>query len=416
MRCHRKLCELGRPLGCRPRSAGAWGIMAAAAVLVLAAGPAAAVDGTWNSITGGNWSDTTKWLDGIVAGGAGATLLISADNTAAATITLNTPVTIGNISGGDTGTGTDSGWIIGSNSLTLDDNPNDGVSVINTSGTNCTISSYVEVKGGLMNQGTQLVLNNNTASQGINFTNPNQALRTWTVNSDVAATNFVLKGNPLMTVNATWTLDNSNYPLGGLAGTGNIQNNTSSGGETAKGILVGGGNFDNPVFYGQLRGRNAAATPAGVKFTKTGAGRQTLAGESTSTSPFTVRSGELIAGTDSPSWAPVAGTSTTSTITIGSGTVTDGMKIQLVGTNSNQTGTPVGSSYTTYYAVQSTGSSFKLATTRRRHSDYPHRRRVSDGILGRTARRVWDRHRRHRPGRCQYGRGRQRQVVDRRGL
>ncbi|MCX7002076.1 MAG: autotransporter-associated beta strand repeat-containing protein [bacterium] len=55
--------------------------------------PLAAVNGTWNGATGGNWSDTTKWSGGTVADGADFTATFSTGGN----VTVDTARTIGNI-------------------------------------------------------------------------------------------------------------------------------------------------------------------------------------------------------------------------------------------------------------------------------------------------------------------------------
>jgi autotransporter-associated beta strand protein len=60
-------------------------------------------DGTWTADSDGNWSDTTMWLNGLVATGATYTATFNFDITANHTVTLDTPVTIGTVIFGDTG-------------------------------------------------------------------------------------------------------------------------------------------------------------------------------------------------------------------------------------------------------------------------------------------------------------------------
>jgi autotransporter-associated beta strand protein len=68
--------------------------------------PAQPINGTWTSATsGGAWTDTTKWANGIVAGGAGSIADFSTINPSGVTITINANaanVTVGQILIGDT--------------------------------------------------------------------------------------------------------------------------------------------------------------------------------------------------------------------------------------------------------------------------------------------------------------------------
>ncbi|MDD5351125.1 MAG: hypothetical protein PHQ12_13020, partial [Chthoniobacteraceae bacterium] len=64
-----------------------------------------AVDGTWIYTAGTNWSDTTRWLNGTLADGQGATAdFTAATLTKASTITIDTtPRTVGILNIGDAG-------------------------------------------------------------------------------------------------------------------------------------------------------------------------------------------------------------------------------------------------------------------------------------------------------------------------
>lgn len=79
-------------------------------------------DGTWNSLTSGNWGDNTKWSSGV-ANGAGQTAFFNnLDITSNVTVTLDTPRTIGSLVLQDTGTTNTQIYTIagaGSNILTL---------------------------------------------------------------------------------------------------------------------------------------------------------------------------------------------------------------------------------------------------------------------------------------------------------
>ncbi len=91
-----------------------------------------AQSGVWTNNAAGNWSDTTQWLNGIVASGAGATADFSTINiTAARTVTLDQPFTVGVIKESDAvapivawtlAGGVTAGAGTGGQTLTLDNN------------------------------------------------------------------------------------------------------------------------------------------------------------------------------------------------------------------------------------------------------------------------------------------------------
>src|SRR5688572_18049471 len=97
---------------------GSRGILrAAVAAAVLGVSPlvpsAQADNGTWNSNTDGNWSDSTKWLNGIVADGAGFTANFVFNITATRTVTLDANRTIGNLTFTDATTSSND-WVLSS--------------------------------------------------------------------------------------------------------------------------------------------------------------------------------------------------------------------------------------------------------------------------------------------------------------
>jgi autotransporter-associated beta strand protein len=86
--------------------------------LALWTGTAQAQSGTWTLDGTGNWGDITNWSSGAgpIADGSGNTADFSTiDITADRTIHLDTARTIGNLTFGDTATGTAAGWILDNN-------------------------------------------------------------------------------------------------------------------------------------------------------------------------------------------------------------------------------------------------------------------------------------------------------------
>lgn len=81
----------------------------------------AQTNGTWTTNGPGDWSSTTNWSGGIVAGGAGATADFSTlDIAADTTVTLDTPVTLGTLKVQDLTTASNNWIFSGTNALTLD--------------------------------------------------------------------------------------------------------------------------------------------------------------------------------------------------------------------------------------------------------------------------------------------------------
>src|SRR5690349_19617142 len=83
-----------------------------------------AVDGTWTSTAGGNWSTTGDWSGGVVAdgadGSANTAFFNTLDLTADVTVTLDTARTNANMVFADTDTNTPANWILaGAGPLTL---------------------------------------------------------------------------------------------------------------------------------------------------------------------------------------------------------------------------------------------------------------------------------------------------------
>ena len=76
-------------------------LVAAFATVALAASPSFATNGSWNADSDGNWSDTTKWLGGNIADGAGATANFTFNITGSRTVTLDSARTVGILNIGD---------------------------------------------------------------------------------------------------------------------------------------------------------------------------------------------------------------------------------------------------------------------------------------------------------------------------
>ena len=97
---------------------------------IVSSGPA-----TWAAAVSGNWSDSSKWI-GAVPNAAATPAVINASTTAAQTITLDVPVTLGTLTLGNSGD-TSLGYTIsgsGTNGLTLN-NSGSGAQITVTDGT-----------------------------------------------------------------------------------------------------------------------------------------------------------------------------------------------------------------------------------------------------------------------------------------
>ena len=96
--------------------------------------PNASAFGLWISAAKGNWSDSTKWI-GAVPNAVGAVAVLSASTTAAVTVTLDTPVTLGAMRLDNLGS-TSVGYTLsgdGTNTLTLSGSGNNAAITV-TSG------------------------------------------------------------------------------------------------------------------------------------------------------------------------------------------------------------------------------------------------------------------------------------------
>ncbi|HSX04543.1 MAG TPA: autotransporter-associated beta strand repeat-containing protein, partial [Rhabdochlamydiaceae bacterium] len=127
--------------------------------------PLFAPSGTWNSATGGNWSDTTKWVAGTVADGAGNTAAFSLVN-APIGVVVDTPRTIGHIT---LGAGSSATYTFSSQSLTLSGGATIRIDDV-SSGTqgvfNCNV---IGDNGFTVNCGTQMSFNGVISGTGTGF-------------------------------------------------------------------------------------------------------------------------------------------------------------------------------------------------------------------------------------------------------
>lgn len=92
---------------------------------LLSAARVLAADGSWTIVSGGNWSDSTKWASSVVADGAGFTANFNTVNPASdTTVHLDSARTLGNLLFGDTDLSSPASWTLANagnaaNKLTL---------------------------------------------------------------------------------------------------------------------------------------------------------------------------------------------------------------------------------------------------------------------------------------------------------
>ncbi len=123
-------------------------ILAASSLLAFSHAHAQDQDGSWLGDSAGDWTDGTKWTDGLIANGADFTATFGNVITAATTITLNGDRTIGNITASDT----THNYTLTGNTLTLD--RTSGVPVIDVvASRELTIESIIAGGDGLQKSG-----------------------------------------------------------------------------------------------------------------------------------------------------------------------------------------------------------------------------------------------------------------------
>jgi autotransporter-associated beta strand protein len=159
---------------------------------------------TWINAAGGNWSTAANWSNNAVANGVG----IPADFSeltlgGSATVTLNTPITVGSMTFGDQANA--NGWTLangGAGPLTLNDGTNTPVIVVDNQ--TASISALLAGTNGLAitGSGTLVLTNANTFSGGTTVNGGTLALD---YNVGDAVTGTLAGGNPV-TVNASGTL------------------------------------------------------------------------------------------------------------------------------------------------------------------------------------------------------------------
>ncbi|HEY9248480.1 MAG TPA: autotransporter-associated beta strand repeat-containing protein [Rariglobus sp.] len=228
---------------------------------------ARAADGTWTADASGSWASTstTNWLNGIVAEGADFTAYFNAVNISSnRTITLASPLTIGNLAFGDT-SGSQTWTLSGAGVLTLSKTA--GSPTITVDNSTATIGAALGGNQGLTKAGTgKLILSGNNSTTG-GFTG---AITVSAGTLDIQNTNSVGSSNISLASGAV--LDsgsssngNSVTISGDISGAGKINktssastltlsgNNTHTGGTTlTDGRLILGSGTNNGLGTGTL--------------------------------------------------------------------------------------------------------------------------------------------------------------------
>lgn len=225
-------------------------MMAYGVAAFMSAGAACADSGTWNVDAGGNWETPGNWLNGTVAGGSGYSAdFNSKDITDDRTITLGSPVTIGNLIFGDTDTGTAAGWTLSGSDLTLDAvAPTITVNALGT-GKSVTINTTVEGSVGFAKEGDGTLVFKRVATYN----------GSTTINAGAIQLQLSEGGAPTAGLINYWTFDE---------GTGTVAADTATEGTRRDGTLTTpqGGWTTTDKKYGNaalaVDGQNGAAAAA----------------------------------------------------------------------------------------------------------------------------------------------------------
>lgn len=305
-----------------------FGALLGSAVFFFSVSQVRAADGTWNVDENGNWSEDFKWASSVIADGAGFTANFTNDQTADATITLDTARSIGGIVFGDADNATPASWTItGANTLTLaGSTPTITVSGLAADRT-ATISSVIAGTQGLTKAGDgTLVLSGLNTYTGLTTATAG----TLTINGNAIKTGILVNGG-------TMNVNSGNTLSGGVtvnSGTLNLLGaNTYSAGTTINGGTV------NAAIAGALGSGNLVNNGT-LNLTATTAGDITYTGMNTVTGSGTINVSLLSAGTANTNFTSsrlINGNYSgfSGTINVGPDTGLSGGKIQYNGLDSS---------------------------------------------------------------------------------
>jgi autotransporter-associated beta strand protein len=218
--------------------------IAGSLMLGISSASAQAISNTWDTDADGNWTDVLNWAgDAAYAGGADNTATFGDFITDNRTVTLNAPITIGNITASDT---THNYTISGANILTLDRTSGSPSINVTTSTRALTISSDIAGNDGLTKAGlgTLTLSGNNTytgvtthgAANGILIVASNNALGSTAAGSH---TNITLSGTDGRYVGVNSGVDTpENFTISGSSGSGSTAIRGLSGTATLSGTIT----------------------------------------------------------------------------------------------------------------------------------------------------------------------------------
>lgn len=237
-------------------------LWAVVSMLLAPGGMLRAQDGVWNTNGGGNWSDTSKWLNGIIANGAGAiadfdTIDISANGT----VVVDGDFTVGQFLAGDN----NRDWIFdGIGTLTLDQG-DDSSPIINISspdvfGDIVTIAGAVAGNDGFTKTGVGLFRLHGDHSTSLfgQIIVQQGVLDIKADNNLGSAANGVTLDGGRLSINGTGTLSTARtFTLGAAGGIFDVDANDVL---ATSGNITGAGNF-------QLLNTGTMAIAAATDFT-----------------------------------------------------------------------------------------------------------------------------------------------------
>ncbi len=262
----------------------AGGVYSGNASITLYAKWAAGTDATWIQTNAGpfNWSDGANWSGGVAASGADRTASFTSNITAAQTVNLSAPVTIGNITFTDSTTSSHNLTISGANVLTLSRSSGEPTIDVTQSGRTLAISSEITGGNGLQKNGLGIltlsgtntysggtVINGGTLNLGTNSDSNLGATTgelTFTGTGTITYTDgLVLHANRNLILNsgANVALSNAITVNGVLSGSGSLSVNT------ADAFIF---SSPNNTFSGMITSRAGGTTGYGLDMASIGDG------------------------------------------------------------------------------------------------------------------------------------------------
>lgn len=165
-------------------------ILAASSLLAVSSTKAQDQNGTWLGDSAGDWTDSTKWTDGLIANGADFTATFGNVITVARTITLNGDRTIGNITASDT----NQNYTLTGNTLTLD-RTSDVPTINVVSNRDLTIESIIAGDDGVQKSGGGIL-----SLKGTNTFSGGLVIKAGTVRNNNAGTGGNFLGTGVVTI------------------------------------------------------------------------------------------------------------------------------------------------------------------------------------------------------------------------